>query len=490
MTNPRISIVATSRNDNHGGSLNRRMQIFITALIEQCKRHKLHAELIIVEWNPPADKASLANELSWPEDPTPCEVRILTVPRELHNLFKCSESLNLFQMIAKNVGIRRARGQFVLATNIDLLFSDELCAFLATAELDTNKLYRIDRHDVEKDVPLGEPIEKQLEYCQNNLIRLNAREGTFSLTHENFRVINEHDVVALDSGIYFDKGWFGTEYSVDGAAMRWSESQSKLIIRSKDQPRSLQLDIGPGPGVNYQPFELQAKIAEFGEAQCFRIENRRFITLNIPASLEHTQVVDFQIAGGGPQDPGWTRGLNFVVHNGQWVAEKRHKNVRPGFRHRVVDGLRRFYHKLRAGQMEGILYPRLLHTNGCGDFTMLAKDKWIEIAGYPELEAFSMHIDSLGVYEAYHAGLEEHVLTDPMRVYHIEHGSGWTPEGEEKMYEGLAKKGIRYLTYQDYLDYIAKMRQRNAPLLFNRAKGDSWGLGDHELKETVIGKSQ
>ena len=38
-------------------------------------------------------------------------------------------------MIAKNAGIRRARGQFVLATNIDIIFSNELVGFLGGAEV-------------------------------------------------------------------------------------------------------------------------------------------------------------------------------------------------------------------------------------------------------------------------------------------------------------------------------------------------------------------
>jgi len=39
-------------------------------------------------------------------------------------------------MIAKNVGIRRARGRFVLCTNVDLLFSDKMVRFLAFGRLD------------------------------------------------------------------------------------------------------------------------------------------------------------------------------------------------------------------------------------------------------------------------------------------------------------------------------------------------------------------
>ena len=48
-----LSVVATTRNDNHGGSLTYRMQHFVDGFVEQCKRHQLSAELILVEWNPP-----------------------------------------------------------------------------------------------------------------------------------------------------------------------------------------------------------------------------------------------------------------------------------------------------------------------------------------------------------------------------------------------------------------------------------------------------
>jgi len=41
----------------------------------------------------------------------------------------------LYQMIAKNAGIRRARGEYVLATNIDILFSSELACFFAARRL-------------------------------------------------------------------------------------------------------------------------------------------------------------------------------------------------------------------------------------------------------------------------------------------------------------------------------------------------------------------
>src|SRR5262245_31960144 len=100
-TNPYLSIVATSRNDDHGGSLLRRMQIFVDGVIAQCRRHQLPAELILVEWNPPAERARLAHALQWPDDTAPCDVRIIEVPERLHGRFQHARQLPLFQMIAK-----------------------------------------------------------------------------------------------------------------------------------------------------------------------------------------------------------------------------------------------------------------------------------------------------------------------------------------------------------------------------------------------------
>src|SRR4026208_1371898 len=97
-----LSIVATSRNDDHGGVLLRRTQHFVDGFVAQCKRHGIRAELILVEWNPPPERAPLIRELRWPADPGPCDIRIVTVPPDVHRTFENAESIRLFQMLAKN----------------------------------------------------------------------------------------------------------------------------------------------------------------------------------------------------------------------------------------------------------------------------------------------------------------------------------------------------------------------------------------------------
>ena len=64
----------------------------------------------------------LGEAVRWPADTGPCQVRIVTVLVQLHRRYGHAAALPLYQMIAKNVGIRRARGEFILATNIDILF--------------------------------------------------------------------------------------------------------------------------------------------------------------------------------------------------------------------------------------------------------------------------------------------------------------------------------------------------------------------------------
>jgi hypothetical protein len=183
-----LSVVATSRNDNHGGFLTHRMQHFVDGLAAQCARHRLRAELILVEWNPPAERAPLAEELRWPAG-SPCKFRIVTVPPEIHARFDHADRIPLFQMIAKNVGIRRARGRFVLATNVDILFSDEVMRKLAH-ELQPGRVYRTNRVDVPVDVPGSSDFDEVLAFCRASGFRIHANGTTVVRRGARWRMVD------------------------------------------------------------------------------------------------------------------------------------------------------------------------------------------------------------------------------------------------------------------------------------------------------------
>ncbi len=123
------------------------MQVFVDGLVAQCGRHGVDAELILVDWNPPSGRPRLGDAIRWPKGDGRVSVRIIEVSPALHARFEHSDRLPLFQMIAKNVGIRRAQGRFVLATNIDLLFSDGILRLCGERLLEARVLYRADRYD-------------------------------------------------------------------------------------------------------------------------------------------------------------------------------------------------------------------------------------------------------------------------------------------------------------------------------------------------------
>jgi hypothetical protein len=118
----------------------------------------------------------------------------------------------------------------------------------------------------------------------------------------------------------------------------------------------------------------------------------------------------------------------------------------------------------------------------------LAREDWFELQGYPEFEMFSLHIDSVFCYQAHHHGIVEEVLPDPLRIYHIEHGtgSGWTPEGAAKLMERIAAKGIACLECLEVLAWATEMRRRNGPLVLNE---DNWGMPADILPEIVVGQA-
>ena len=106
-------------------------------------------ELVLVDWNPPPDRPPLREAADWNGLSIP--VRIITVPSEIHQRFTHSKVLPIFEYVAKNVAIRHARGEWILATNPDNTFIPPLSTRLEREQLHPNNLYRAQRHDLGPD---------------------------------------------------------------------------------------------------------------------------------------------------------------------------------------------------------------------------------------------------------------------------------------------------------------------------------------------------
>src|SRR5580700_4365138 len=312
---PYLSVVATARNDDHGANLLRRVQIFLDALVEQAKRYDLPIELVLVDWNPPPDKPPLAEALRWPQ-PGPCSFRVLTVPAEWHRCYRHHQALPLYQMIAKNVGIRRAEGEFILATNIDILFSSELMEFFAARRLERGRMYRVDRHDVDADVPADAPVDEQLAYCRTHRIRLNAREGTFALTPEGVRRLAALDVVTPAQGIFFGRGWYPPEQHF-GQVFRWAGEEAEIGILPSPQTRILQLETEGGPATGFAPFPLRLLDAQANIIHETHVDRRATLRVRVEPGAE---TVRLGIRSGGEALING-RLLSFRVFRCDWLAD-------------------------------------------------------------------------------------------------------------------------------------------------------------------------
>lgn len=141
---PYISIVVVVRNDNHGGDFLQRISPFMRSLGRQAERYPQLVELIMVEWNPPADRPPMVDVLEWPPH---LAGRIITVSKDDHDRLAQGSRMPLLEYFGKNVGIRRSRGDFTLITNPDIIFTDELFEEFGRRRVQQGMFYRVDRYD-------------------------------------------------------------------------------------------------------------------------------------------------------------------------------------------------------------------------------------------------------------------------------------------------------------------------------------------------------
>lgn len=160
MNSPYLSFVIVGRNDDYGVNFMSRLNTFVRSLDRQVKNFPGLFELIIVEWNPLGDRPGLDKTIDPPKN---LHTRIITVPADVHDTI--GHSKPVLEYYGKNVGIRRANGKFVLATNPDIIFTDELIEELAKQNLDPANVYRTDRYDFISDGITSVEPENYVRYA-------------------------------------------------------------------------------------------------------------------------------------------------------------------------------------------------------------------------------------------------------------------------------------------------------------------------------------
>jgi hypothetical protein len=145
---PTLSIVVTGRNDGYGGDFNSRFARTLAFNHDRLTEHGVGHEIILVEWAPTPDRPRLADVVV---ESVPAVRPVLTsyvVDPRYHEACSLNTRLAYLEYFAKNVGIRRARGRAILATNTDIYLSRGVVETLANTSLATRTVYRATRTDV------------------------------------------------------------------------------------------------------------------------------------------------------------------------------------------------------------------------------------------------------------------------------------------------------------------------------------------------------
>lgn len=142
-------MVVTGRNDGHGGDFQARFFRTLRFNLDRLREAGVSHEVVVVEWCPPPDRPLLVDLL---DKALPGvigrSVRAYVVDERYQQACSLNPALSYLEFMAKNVGLRRAGGRFVLATNADIYLSRGVIERLAGDALDRGTLYRALRIDI------------------------------------------------------------------------------------------------------------------------------------------------------------------------------------------------------------------------------------------------------------------------------------------------------------------------------------------------------
>lgn len=125
-----------------------RLQRSVNHLFEQLTEQKIVSEIIFVNYNPLPEKPDINEFINWPKSNDFVSIIIITVAEQMHNKIVkeyAVRDIPVLEFIAKNIGVRRSKGEFILSTNADIMIHKSI--FKQFKYLDKAKFYRANRFD-------------------------------------------------------------------------------------------------------------------------------------------------------------------------------------------------------------------------------------------------------------------------------------------------------------------------------------------------------
>jgi hypothetical protein len=171
-----LSIVVVGRNDNYGGDFSLRLKTTMDWNLSLFP----NAELIYIEWNPLEDKDS---DCAWISARYP-NAKCYIVSNEIHKKLITKKNFPILEYFAKNLGIRKASGDWIILVNADVLIGADISFEALNKEL----VYGTHYNNIKWD---NQPIKKEYLENKNNILSsfpansvLESVVGNFILTHK------------------------------------------------------------------------------------------------------------------------------------------------------------------------------------------------------------------------------------------------------------------------------------------------------------------
>jgi predicted O-methyltransferase YrrM len=221
-----LEIVLSGRNDDYGGEDFHERMLTVAAfnharLTEAGVPHRF----TLVEWNPPEGKVPLIDRL---RDRLPWWHRSWVVSRAWHQWYQENPRLQFMEFFAKNAGIRRATGDWILTTNSDVFLGREIVARLAEGRLAPGTLYRASRLDLDRAMPRDGVTWDRLEDPRHLLRRFDPEPPYMNEAAGDFLLLDResyHRVGGFNERVRFTKihkdGQFCFQAHHHGLAIEW-----------------------------------------------------------------------------------------------------------------------------------------------------------------------------------------------------------------------------------------------------------------------------
>jgi hypothetical protein len=205
---PLVSLVLTGRNDGYGGDFAARFFRTLRFNHQQLAARGIAHEIVFVEWAPPGNTPLLADRLfdEVPDlDPGSCAWYVVDAAYQA--ALSLNPRLAYLEFLAKNVGVRRARGRFVLTSNCDVYLGRRVLDAMQNGELRPGVLYRAPRHDIKLAVDQSGLDWDVLEDPRNLAGPAHALKAPFMGSATG-------DFVLLDRDSFHEIGGFNEVYRV------------------------------------------------------------------------------------------------------------------------------------------------------------------------------------------------------------------------------------------------------------------------------------